>query len=51
MEGKLLPLEEKFKLLDEYSLALKDDEQTKRNNLRQEWNDFCNMLDKAAVVI
>jgi len=34
LESKLVPLEEKFKLLDEYSLALNDDEQTKRNNLR-----------------
>ena len=34
LEGKLLPLEEKFKLLDEYNLALKDDEMNKRNMLR-----------------
>lgn len=42
-----MPLEEKFKLLDEYNLALKDDEMNKRNMLRQEWNDFCIMLGKA----
>jgi hypothetical protein len=29
-----MPLEEKFKLLDEYNLALKDDEMNKRNMLR-----------------
>jgi len=47
----LIPLEEKFKLLDEYNLALKDDEMNKRNMLRQEWNDFCVMLDKAQLTI
>lgn len=47
LEAKLVPLEEKFKLLDEYNLALKDDEMNKRNMLRQEWNDFCVMLEKA----
>jgi len=34
LEHKLVPLEEKFRLLDEYSLALKEDEQTKRSNLK-----------------
>ena len=47
----MTPLEEKFKLLDEYNLALKDDEMNKRNMLRQEWQDFCVMLDKAQVTI
>lgn len=47
----MIPLEEKFKLLDEYNLALKDDEMNKRNMLRQEWNDFCVMLDKAQLTI
>jgi len=32
-------------------LALKDDEMNKRNMLRQEWQDFCVMLDKAQVTI
>lgn len=44
-------MEEKFKLLDEYNLALKDDEMNKRNMLRQEWQDFCVMLDRAQVTI
>ena len=51
LEAKLIPLEEKFKLLDEYNLALKDDEMNKRNMLRQEWQDFCVMLDKATGTI
>ncbi len=47
LEGKLQPLEDKFKLLDEYNLALKDEETNKRNMLRQEWQEFVQMLDRA----
>ena len=47
LESKLQPLEDKFKLLDEYNLVLKDEETNKRNMLRQEWQEFVLMLDRA----
>jgi len=46
IEGKLGPLEDKFKLLDDYNILLKDDEMLKRNNLRTAWANFNIMLDR-----
>jgi len=37
VEAKLGPLEDKFKLLDEYSIILKEEDIMKRNGLREAW--------------
>ena len=46
IESKLGPLEDKFKLLDEYSIVLKEEDIGKRNNLREAWNNFNLMLER-----
>lgn len=46
IEGKLGPLEDKFKLLDEYSINLKEEEIVKRSILKAEWGEFCLMLER-----
>lgn len=46
LEGKLSPLEDKFKLLDDYNILLKDDDTLRRNNLRTAWANFNQMLDR-----
>lgn len=37
IEAKLGPLEDKFKLLDEYSIILKEEDILRRNTLREAW--------------
>jgi dynein heavy chain len=46
IEAKLGPLEDKFKLLDEYSIILKEEDILRRNNLRDAWLNFNLMLDR-----
>lgn len=48
IEEQLGPLEEKFKLLDEYNIALKEDDVIKRNTLREEWGKFLALLEREA---
>lgn len=48
IEEQLSPLEDKFKLLDEYSIALKEEDVIKRNTLREEWQKFLSLLDREA---
>ena len=48
IEEQLSPLEDKFKLLDEYSIALKEDDVVKRNTLREEWQKFLALLEREA---
>jgi dynein heavy chain len=38
------PLEEKFKMLDDYSIGLSEEFVLKRRNLREKWSEFCEML-------
>jgi len=42
----LAPLEDKFKLLDEYSIGLKEDDIVKRNNVKDAWVEFISMLER-----
>ena len=37
IEAKLTPLEDKFKLLDDYSIILKEEDIQRRINLRDAW--------------
>lgn len=46
IENKLGPLEDKFKLLDEYSIILKEEDIAKRNGIREAWSNFNVMLDR-----
>jgi len=46
IEAKLSPLEEKFKLLDEYSIGLKEDDVLRRNSVKEKWLEFAQMLDR-----
>ena len=46
VEAKLGPLEDKFKLLDEYSIILKEEDIMKRNGLREAWQSFNVMLER-----
>jgi len=46
IEAKLGPLEDKFKLLDEYSINLKEEDILKRNQLKEAWTEFCAMLER-----
>jgi hypothetical protein len=39
-------LEDKFKLLDEYNIVLKEEDIARRNNLRNAWANFNVMLDR-----
>jgi hypothetical protein len=39
-------LEDKFKLLDEYNIVLKEEDIVKRNNVKDAWLEFLAMLDK-----
>ena len=50
IEEQLGPLEDKFKLLDEYSnsIALKEEDVVKRNTLREEWGKFLSLLEREA---
>ena len=48
IEEQLGPLEDKFKLLDEYSIALKEEDVVKRNTLREEWQKFLGLLEREA---
>ena len=46
IEAKLTPLEDKFKLLDDYSIILKEEDIQRRINLRDAWQNFNLMLDR-----
>ena len=40
IEAKLQPLEDKFKLLDEYSIILKEEDIARKNGIRAAWANF-----------
>lgn len=48
IEEQLGPLEDKFRLLDEYSIPLKEEDVVKRNTLREEWAKFLSLLEREA---
>jgi len=49
IEAKLQPLEEKFKLLEDYQINLKEDEIYRKNTLREAWVKFGDMLERMEV--
>lgn len=49
IEAKLQPLEEKFKLLEDYQINLKEDEIYRKNTLREAWMKFGDMLERMEV--
>ena len=44
MEESLMPLEEKFKLLDDYMMVFKDEEMRLRLSIRDSFERFVEML-------
>ena len=46
IEAKLGPLEDKFKLLEEYSISMREDDIQKKNSLRDAWQEFVAMLER-----
>ncbi len=49
VEAKIVPLEDKFKLLGEYSMNLKEEDNIKRMGLVKAWQDFNLMLDRIQI--
>lgn len=49
IEAKLQPLEEKFKLLEDYQINLKEDEIYRKNTLRDAWIKFGDMLERMEI--
>lgn len=47
--AKLQPLEEKFKLLEDYQINLKEDEIFRKNTLRDAWIKFGDMLERMEI--
>jgi len=45
-EKKLGPLEDKFKLLDDYSINLKEEDILKKSQIKLEWANYCQMLER-----
>jgi len=45
-EKKLKPIEDKFKLLEDYSIQLNEADMQRKNALKEAWTQFCLMLDE-----
>ena len=46
IEAQLGPLEDKFKLLDDYSIPFKEEDMIRRQTLREEWSSFNLMMER-----
>lgn len=48
-EKKLKPIEDKFKLLEDYSIQLNEADLQRKNALKDAWTEFCAMLERIEV--
>jgi len=49
IEARLTPIEEKFKLLDDFMMVFREDEMRKRQNMRAAYEFFVQMLDEIKI--
>ncbi len=46
IENQIKPIQDKFKLLEESAISLKEEDMQRKNNLRAAWTTFQEMLEK-----